>query len=311
MTTDTKTTRIVLPGDTAGSARVRRSGVAMTETVLILPLIFLVLALIYFFGLSMTRLQRASVTDRYEAWRQSVYAAGPGAEFDKEGDFGRADLLNEAFYASDADAVDVQDRSGRVTADGPTDLIADQVLMEVAPLESPRYDPQVAADLVRTQALYGPAWWRVGLSTEYLWDAPIYQRYEGPIRHQSTRIDGDWSFASWIEQEYRGDRQRLGEVLVNDVFFTGDDQQNDGDIYPDLDSLTPASVSGVCHTFYESFDPVFMQMDDIDGNPLARSIRLIYLSYGGYEGPQLLPVKRGYYRWYRPRAEPPEGESLD
>ena len=54
----------------------RCRGSAMTETVLVLPLIFIVLALLFFFGLAMTRLQRSSVTDRYEAWPSGAIRAG-------------------------------------------------------------------------------------------------------------------------------------------------------------------------------------------------------------------------------------------
>ena len=57
--------------------RQRNFGSAMTETVLSLPLILLILALLVFFGLNMQRLQRVAVVDRYEAWRQIVDAPGP------------------------------------------------------------------------------------------------------------------------------------------------------------------------------------------------------------------------------------------
>jgi len=284
----------------------------MTETVLTLPLILLVLALIFFFGLSLTRLQRSSVTDRYEAWRQAVYATGPGAEFEKTSEgFGNTSLLKEAFFAGNADSLVVADRSGRVRVDEPVDLVADQTLANAPDSTDPRYDPQVAEDLVRAQALRSPAWWRIDLATEHTWAVPLYQRFAGPIRHQHARIDGDWSFASWIEQQHRGDRKLLGDILVDQVHFTGDDQRFDGDNQPDLDSLLAHSVPGVYHTFYEPFDAMLMPMDEDNGNPLARAIRQIYLSYGGYEGPVLLPEMQKYYRWYRPRPEPEPGESLE
>jgi hypothetical protein len=286
-------------------------GSAMTETVLILPLILVVLALIYFFGLSMTRLQRSSVTDRYEAWRQAIYATGPGAEFEKNPKgFGRTGLLNETFFAGNADSLEVDaDRSGRVRVDEPTDIIAQEVLAIAPRSLDPLYDPQVAEGLVREHALRSPAWWRIDLATEHRWDAPFYQRFAGPVHHQSTRIDGDWSFASWIEQEYRGDRKLLGESLVDDIYFIGDDTRDDGDIYPDLDDLVPHSVPGVYHTFFVRFDEWLLPIDEKSKNPLARSIRQIYLSYGGYEGPVLLPKKAKYYRWYYPRLKPDAGAS--
>jgi len=290
--------------------RPRVSGTAMTETVLTLPLILLMLALIFFFGVSLTRLQRTSVTDRYEAWRQAEYATGPGAEFDKNpSDFGVTSLLNEAFFAGNADSLDISDRSGRVRVDEPTDLVAEQTLINALALNDPKYESRVAEDLVREQARRSPAWWRIDIATEHTWDVPLYQRFKGPIHHQHTRIDGDWSFASWIEQEYRGDRKKLGDILNDEVYFTGD-IESDNDKQPDLDSLVAHSVPGVYHSFHEPFDAWLLPMDEDNDNPLARAIRLIYLSYGGYEGPALLPERDKYYRWYRPQPEPDEGDPL-
>lgn len=285
----------------------------MTETVLVLPLIFVVLALLFFFGQAMTRWQRSSVTDRYEAWRQAQYAPGPGAEFAKNpSEFGDADLLNQAFFADNADTLDVAGRSGRVTVTDITDTIAEETTATAPPLNDPLYQPTTAGDMVRSQMQRLPAWWRIDLATEHLSDVPLYQRFAGAVHHQSTVIDGDWAYGSWIEQLYRGERDKLGDILVNDVHFIGDDDRYDGDPYPDLDDLRPYAVQGVYHTYYtNSLDDYLRPMDEDQENPLAHAVRLLYLSYPGYRGPQVLPELSIVVLWYVPQDNLDEGDPID
>jgi len=273
------------------------------ETVLVLPLIFVILALLFFFGQSMTRLQRSSVTDRYEAWRQTQYAPGPGAEFGKlPCEFGDADLLNQAFFASNASDLSVASRAGRVNVSEPTDIVADAATGIAPPSDIPAYDPVVAGEMVEQRHLRSPAWWRVDLATEHTSSVPFYQRFAGAIKHQHTIIDGDWSYGSWIEQINRGDREILAETLEDDVYFIGDR----GDILPDLDNLRPHGVMGVYEAFYDDFDSVLEQMDEQSDNPIAHSIRMIYLNTGGYRGPQVLPELSIIGMWYRPDGPDPE-----
>lgn len=284
----------------------RQHGTAMMETVLVLPLVFVILALLFFFGQSMTRLQRSSVTDRYEAWRQTQYGPGPGAEFGKlPSEFGDADLLNQAFFAGNASELDVEDRAGRINVSEPTDIVASAAMSIASPSDIPAYSPDVAGEMIEQRILHSPAWWRVGLATEHTSDVPFYQRFAGPIRHQHTVIDGDWSNGSWIEQLNRGDREILHNTLLDDVYFDGDDDLYDGDDYIDLDELTPSGVAGVYETFYSEFDTVFEQMQEQSDNPLARRIRVLYLGLGVYRGPQVLPELPYYIYVYRSRADAP------
>lgn len=57
----------------------RRRGVAAMEAVLVLPVIFALLALIMYCGVTMLRWHRVASVDRYEAWRSAAYAPGPAA----------------------------------------------------------------------------------------------------------------------------------------------------------------------------------------------------------------------------------------
>lgn len=259
----------------------------MTETVLVLPLVFVVLALLFFFGQAMTRLQRSSVTDRYEAWRQTLYAPGPGAQFAKRGrDFGDAGLLNEAFFAGNASRLDVADRSGRVDVVEPIDIVADEARALAVESNSPRYDPSTAQQTVRDLAGRAPAWWRVDLSTQHTSTVPLYQRFAGPVRHQHTRIDGDWSFASWIEQDKRGVARDVHDVLTDDVFFIGD--TNDANGLRDLHDLRPQSLLGLYDVYYMSVDQPLESLEQ-QGNPIAGAVRGIYLNLPTYVGPQVQP----------------------
>lgn len=259
----------------------------MTETVLVLPLIFVVLALLFFFGQAMTRWQRSSVTDRYEAWRQAQYAPGPGLSFDKDSfSFGSAGLLNDAFFAGNADSLDVGDRAGRVNIQEPTDLIAEEA-SSIASVNHPTtYDPASAEDYVRALYLRSPAWWRIDLSTEHESDVPLYQRYAGAVRHQHTVIDGDWTFAFWVEQEKRGVRSDIDPVLNDDVYLDNLDRDHDGLV--DLYDYRPYALKGIYYTYYEDLDQPIEALEEQD-NPLASAVRGIYMNLPDYVGPQVLP----------------------
>lgn len=284
----------------------RARGSAMTETVLVLPLIFFILGLLFFFGQAMTRWQRSSVTDRYEAWRQTQYGQGPGAEFAKRGfDFGSAGQLNQIFFGDNADRLEVADRSGRINIEEPVDIIAEAAHLAATPTTVPAYEPASAEELVRELHSRTPAWWRVDLSTEHISDVPLYQRFAGPVRHQSTRIDGDWSFATWIEQEHRGDPEDVDRVLHDDVRFTGDDNDSDG--LRDLHELRPQALFGIYYTYYEGADEPLESLAD-QGNPLAQGIRNIYLSLPTYVGPTILPEVPYYLVRLQTSSNPDPGQ---
>lgn len=267
----------------------------MTETVLVLPLIFVVLALLFFFGQAMTRLQRSSVTDRYEAWRQAQYAPAPGVSFDKDSrSFGSADLLNEAFFAGNADRLDVADRAGRINVQEPIDLIAEETLAIASEIVTQGYDPLKAEDLVRELHLRSPAWWRIDLATEHESSVPLYQRFAGAVHHQHTVIDGDWTFAFWVEQEHRGVRSEIHPVLNDDVYL--DDLIRDHDGLADLYDYRPYALKGIYYAFYEDLDQPIETLE-AQGNPLASAVRGIYMNLPDYVGPQVLPeLNPGFLR---------------
>ncbi len=263
----------------------RSRGSAMTETVLVLPLIFVVLALLFFFGQAMTRWQRSSVTDRYEVWRQAQYAPGPGVTFEKHSrSFGDGVLLDEAFFAGNTHRLDVAGRAGRINVQQPTDLIAEETQAIASSSSRQGYDPTSAEDYVRELHLRTPAWWRIDLATEHTSTVQFYQRFAGAVRHQSTVIDGDWTFAFWLEQEHRGVRSEVHDVLEDVHLVSAPDSDNHRDLY----DYRPYSINGIYPTYYSDIDAVLLDMEQQD-NPLARAIRGIYMMTPDYLGPQVLP----------------------
>ena len=72
----------------------------MTETLLIVPLIVLILALTMYVGYVVVRKERGSMLARYETWRDVAQAPGPGSSVDT----GNLEL-NKAFYNNKADTL--------------------------------------------------------------------------------------------------------------------------------------------------------------------------------------------------------------
>ncbi len=280
----------------------RYRGSAMTETVLVLPLIFIVLALLFFFGLAMTRLQRSSVTDRYEAWRQAQYAPAPGVEFNKHrrADFGSGGLLNEMFFADNADELDVADRAGRVEVDELVDLIANQTYEEAQAYPVDGYNPSDVEQYVRDLHEHTPAWWRIELSTEHVTNIPLYKQFAGPVKHQHTVIDGDWTFVYWMEQEHRGVHSYINPILRDDVYLV-----NTKHIY----DFRPYAFMGIYYTYYENdtADASLKALEE-QGNELAHVIRGIYMNLPDYIGPQVLPEIYPHYLRLNTSCDIDEGQ---
>ena len=69
----------------------------MTEMVLIIPLLAVIIALLFYFGRLVVRVHHASLTARYETWRQADDAPGPSSNDDT----GHLEL-NRAFFNGNA-----------------------------------------------------------------------------------------------------------------------------------------------------------------------------------------------------------------
>ncbi len=78
----------------------RRRGAVMMEFVLIIPLVMIILALLFYMGRLVVRVHHASVMARYETWRQVAQGPGPSSN-DPLGH----PQLNEAFFGGNASTI--------------------------------------------------------------------------------------------------------------------------------------------------------------------------------------------------------------
>ncbi|MFW6066153.1 MAG: TadE family protein, partial [Planctomycetota bacterium] len=83
------------------TSRQAATGVALAETVMVIPLLALVLGLTFFFGWVMTNQQRVRQASRYAAWRRVVRDSGISTR-----------TLNRTFFGDTAESVGVS--GGRV-----------------------------------------------------------------------------------------------------------------------------------------------------------------------------------------------------
>ena len=233
----------------------------MGEMVLVLPLLFVILALLVFFGRGIVRVQHAQVMDRYEAWRQAAGAPGPAM-----GGTPSNEQMNQLFFGSKADSIEYA--GSRYF---PSQA-ADQFLHEVAEWE---LDPASQFRLYDTGELRATVeavlastdnGRTVAFKTQHTNRVPLWERFNGPIRHGHVRIGNDWAHVNgWSitaaggagSPQYR-QWNRIGPYGPNMLRPIADTH------YPDLDSDL-ASL----------------------GNPLSEAIRGIYLSQPGYGGPNV------------------------
>jgi len=165
-----------------GAAR-RRYGAAMTETVVALPLILVLLALMLFFGLNMQRWQRVTMASRYEAWRQMDDGERVAEQLALDGE-----RINDLVFAGNAADVSVQVRHGEATAAG-------QLLERETAAAS-----QDAHDWMRSMLAEAPGTRGVGVEASFAAPAGALRGFGRPMRHHHVVLDGDWRYAPWLHR---------------------------------------------------------------------------------------------------------------
>lgn len=176
----------------------RCAGTAMTETVLVAPLVLVILALLFFLGRSMTRLQRTSMVDRYEAWRQVDDAPGPRAIRDDPTNA----QLNATFFGGKASRLEVNTEEGFPAA--PQAWLIDAAQRSSAD----------TGDYVRRMLDVLPSGQRVIVEAEHEAATPVDRYLAGPIRHGHLRLDGPWLFASGLNRNGPGGSWQPGPPLI-------------------------------------------------------------------------------------------------
>jgi len=226
----------------------RRRGAVMTETVLILPIIMFLLAVMVFFGWGMLRVQRASVMDRYEAWRQVYHGYGPAVVSDDPDTAVDEQTLqvNDTFFDGRADAI----AYAGVNRD-------DRYLQERLRGYAAGQD-RAAGVLAARFTERWPSGRRVTFTTTHVPEVPLWTIFGDDIRHGHTRIGHEWKYVNRVSLDSHGD-----------WVYTGP-------------RVTPGSI--VPQTFFPGFDA---SLSGARGG-LAQTIRRYYhLKHPGYVGPDV------------------------
>ncbi|MEM7683053.1 MAG: hypothetical protein AAF288_13955 [Planctomycetota bacterium] len=170
-------------------ARARR-GTAMSETLLVLPFLLVIFSLMFFLGLNLKRLERATMLGGYEARRQAVVGEGPGGTLATE-----RTAFGELFFESQERLdVEVLDQDDFPLAEDLED--AWRTAVAAAPSES-------GADDLLTQYLDRvPAGRsvRVRLNTDDR--IPLWSELTDPVlEHRTAMVGSQWRFADAVGEE--------------------------------------------------------------------------------------------------------------
>ena len=253
----------------------RARGAAMIEALLVLPIIFFMLSLTIYFGLSMQRYQRAMMADRYEVYRGSARAPGPRAA--------PVSGVDDSLSLPDESLNVRTDQLGALFFDGDgSDLSA--TLADYFPLE-PREDLQQAAAtidpdagrLLKNYYVNFPRGRSLRLRIEDRSGVALWDRlFPGALRHRHTRMDTDWRFFNHVIEanEWYDDRVDRWRIL----YEPGRDPTSTS-----LPSLSPGTA--VRETFYADLD---RRIDPLAvSNPLAQRVQTFSTLYPLYHGPEV------------------------
>ncbi|MEM6553225.1 MAG: TadE family protein [Planctomycetota bacterium] len=193
----------------------RSRGIAMTETILALPLLMVILALIALFGFAFERYQRTAMATRHAAWSQ-ILTDHPLAGAQSTGTVDPA--LDASFFQTDAAESLQWERQSVVTeANAPLREWADTL-------------DDDARDYVERYLEQQPEATRVGLAVEHASSVPLWDDFMGPLRQTNRLLNGNWRFADGVgdnpdpwETYYTGPFRRPGEPLAEAFFQDFDD----------------------------------------------------------------------------------------
>ena len=229
----------------------RSRGTAMTEMILVLPFLMLILAMVFYFGRGMVRVQRTQSMGRYEVWRSTARAPGP--HYSEPSGIPHGPLLNDTFFAGNAESItDHHWHQHHWHAWFPDDVY-DKLEDEAQGVASD------TGELVEEALDAFPTGRTIRLSAQHEESVPLWKQFNKSIRHRHTRIDHEWKFANnWTgsgpNARYRGGGTWMMPE-VRDVFMM------------DLD------------------EPLEQLQDG--GNYMAGNIRGIYTRRPHYRGPDV------------------------
>ena len=143
---------------------------------MVLPLIFVVVSLLFFFGLNMARLQRTSVVDRYAAVREVTRAPGPTSTSD----------LNEHFFRDEAD--DLQIDTVRAFPETTGTLLADAAYARTD--DAGEYAEALLSDL--------PHGRRAEVAARHDTNVPLWSEFADTIERRHTVLNGPWPYVNGV-----------------------------------------------------------------------------------------------------------------
>jgi hypothetical protein len=250
----------------------RARGAAMTEMVLVLPLILFVLAMMIFFGRGMVRVQHALVMDRYATWRAVYNAPGPRWQLQPG-----TTAYNQAFFAGNAAEI-----SRWLDDEFPKDA-EEEVIVQMS-----QAGPDAEALILEVYNVL-PGGLTTGFSTTHTNTVPIYDRFDGPVRHRHTRAGNDWKFTnsfrdiegrSW--RDFRNDPRPPRDFPPTDAAM-GQWQPwlSHGVWWPG--GLPVSLLLALREGLYDDLDSALERIQNND-NPLAGELRELFVREPGYGG---------------------------
>lgn len=251
----------------------RRRGAAMTEMVLVLPLLVFVLAMMIFFGRGMVRAQRALVMDRYATWR-TVYGA-PGPQFAAQPG---TTSYNETFFAGQASAIEMSldDELPKEAEDDMLDAVAD-------------VDNGDTLAMVTEIYTLLPGGLTTRFETTHENTVAIFQPFEGPLNHRHTRAGNDWKFTNSFRdiegvmwKDFYND-PRAPRAFAPEDAAMGEWQPWGGHVNWWPGGLPVSLLLAIRESLYDDLDSSLEKIEN-NNNPLARELREIFVREPGYRG---------------------------
>ncbi len=258
--------RSQLPSPARATPNARRRGAVMAETVLILPVILVLLLMLLFYGYSVTRLQRASMPDRYEAWRRVHYADGPragGLSTTQFPAYAGTDHINATFW---------NDRARTITH-GTTSNFPNETREAMidgasrASVDAGRY----ADNLLYNELPHGITA-RFGTTHDHQLGLIQSEALVGPISHSHTRIGTEWKYVDGMIE--RDDGKWVHIQPIHGL----DDQGR-------FLRISPVNIGhAVRDTFLLALDEPMRQ---IGRDRVSGVVRGYYQRFPGYVGPDV------------------------